>query len=167
MTETSNNYARVLYELSVRREAINETRRILLEVPQIEEALESPVVPFREKERVIDRIFPDEMHNFLKVVCRHQKIDKIEEILDAYDAYCIRQKGALQAVLTYVTPPGKEQQEKIEEFLKNKFQVSEVLLETREDKSLLGGFVLWAEGHEYDWSLQGRYKKLRQKLTRR
>lgn len=167
MTETSNNYARVLYELSVRQEAVDETRQILLEVPQIEGALQSPVVPFQEKERVIDRIFPDEMRNFLKVVCRHQKIDSIGEILDAYDAYCIHQKGALRAVLTYVTPPAQEQMEKMKEFLKKKFHVSEVLLESKEDKSLLGGFVLWAEGHEYDWSLQGRYKKLRQKLTRR
>lgn len=167
MTETSNNYARVLYELSVRPDEVNETRQIFSKVPQIEEALQSPVVPFEEKERVIDRIFPDGMRNFLKVVCRHQKIGRIEEILDAYDVYCMKQKDALRAVLRYVTPPTGEQQEKIKAFLKKSFHVSEVLLESIEDKSLLGGFVLWAEGHEYDWSLQGRYRKLRQKLTRR
>lgn len=167
MTETTNNYARVLYELSVRQESVNETRQIFLEVPQVACALQSPVVPFSEKERVIDRIFPDELRNFLKVVCKHQKMDSMKEILDAYDAYCIRQKGALKAVLKYVTPPMEEQQEKVKDFLKNRFHVSEIELELVEDKSLIGGFVLWAEGHEYDWSLQGRYKKLRQKLTRR
>ncbi len=36
-----------------------------------------------------------------------------------------------------------------------------------EDKILVGGFILSAGDREYDWSLIGRYKKLKQKLTRR
>jgi len=42
-----------------------------------------------------------------------------------------------------------------------------VELTLTEDKSLVGGFVLRAGDREYDWSLIGRYKKLKQKLTRR
>ena len=68
MTETASNYARVLYELSVRREAIDETRRIFSETPQVGRALLSPVVPRLEKERAIDRIFPLEMRNFFKSI---------------------------------------------------------------------------------------------------
>lgn len=167
MTETANNYARALYELQVSRESIDETRKIFADVPEVDGVLQNPSVPLREKERAIDRIFPADMRNFLKVLCRHQRTGSIRDIFNAYDAYCLRRENGLMAVLRYVTPPAKEQEEKLVEFLKDKFHVKHVTLEHVEDRTLLGGFVLQAEGHEYDYSLLGRYKKLRQRLIRR
>ena len=40
-------------------------------------------------------------------------------------------------------------------------------IEMIEDKSLIGGFILQADGREFDWSMRGRYRMLQQKLTRR
>ena len=71
MTQTSINYGIVLYELSVPGEAVEASRRILEEVKELSKVLESPVVPFEEKEKVISRIFPEEMKNFLCVVCKY------------------------------------------------------------------------------------------------
>ena len=167
MTETSINYARALYELSVPEEAVLETEKIFQGTPQLRDVLGNPLVSLKEKEHVIDRIFPQEMRNFLKVTCKYQKINSIEEILKAYDAYSRQQNGILEAVLTYVTEPEEAQRQKIEEFLCREFGVKEVKLTLREDKSLIGGFILSARDREYDWSLRGRYMKLRQKLTRR
>ena len=72
MTETANNYARVLYELPIRRESIEEAKQILA-VPQVGRALESPVVPWIQKQQVIGRLFPEDIQNFLKVVCGIRK----------------------------------------------------------------------------------------------
>ena len=54
-----------------------------------------------------------------------------------------------------------------EDFLRREFGAKEVILTLREDKSLIGGFILSAGDKEFDWSLRGRYNNLRQKLTRR
>ena len=67
MTETSINYAKALYELSVPEEAVLETEKIFRSTPQLKGALENPLVSLKEKEHVIDRVFPQEMKNFLKV----------------------------------------------------------------------------------------------------
>ena len=160
MTETSINYAKALYELSVPEEAVSETEKIFRGTPQLKGALENPLVSLKEKEHVIDRVFPQEMRNFLKVTCKYQKIGSIYEILEAYGDYSRKQKGVLKAVLTYVTKPEEAQKEKMEDFLRREFGA-------REDKSLIGGFILSAGDKEYDWSLRGRYNNLRQKLTRR
>ena len=149
MTETSINYAKALYGLSVPGEAICETGKIFKNTPEIGKMLENPLVSLKEKEQVIERIFPQEMKSFLKVTCKYQKIDRIGEILEAYDAYSREQKGILKAELLYVTRPTEAQEDKLK------------------DQSLVGGFVLRAGDREYDWSLIGRYKKLKQKLTRR
>ena len=167
MTETSINYAKALYELSVPEEAVLETEKIFEGTPQLKGVLENPLVSLKEKEHVIDRVFPQEMKNFLKITCKYQKISSIEEILEAYGDYSRKQKGILKAVLTYVTKPEEAQKEKMEDFLRREFGAKEVILTLKEDKSLIGGFILSAGDKENDWSLRGRYMKLRQKLTRR
>lgn len=47
------------------------------------------------------------------------------------------------------------------------FQAESAEIEMIEDKSLIGGFILQADGREFDWSMRGRYRMLQQKLTRR
>lgn len=167
MTETTNNYAEVLYELGISEEAVRDTKEIFKSVPKVKELLENPVVAFSQKERVISRIFPGEIQNFLKVVCRHHKIDKIEEIIEVYKSYSLKKKNILKAVLYYVTEPGEEQKAGIRKFLAGEFSADEVQLILIEKKDLIGGFVLQAGGREFDWSLLGRYRNLKQKLTRR
>ena len=64
---SAKQYAHVLYELGISKEAVGETERLFEEVPVLEETFASPVVPMREKLSSIDRIFPEEIKNFLKV----------------------------------------------------------------------------------------------------
>ena len=52
MTETSINYAKALYGLSVPGEAICETGRIFKNTPEIGKMLENPLVSLKEKEQV-------------------------------------------------------------------------------------------------------------------
>lgn len=58
---------------------------------------------------VVDRVFPKEIRNFLKVACRYQRMNLIEDIFTAYDRYCDEQNQVLNAVLTCIQPPTEEQ----------------------------------------------------------
>ena len=167
MTVTAVNYAKVLKELSVSEKSIQDTREIFREVRELTESLENPLVPFESKSRVIDRVIPEDMKNFVKVVCKHHETGLLEEIFEDYDELCRKQAGIMKAVMWYVNLPKPEQLEGIKAFLCREFQVQEAEIEMKEDKSLIGGFILQAGGREYDWSLRGRYRKLEQKLTRR
>ena len=136
---SAKQYAHVLYELGISKEAVGETEKLFEEVPVLEETFASPVVPMREKLSSIDKIFPEEIKNFLKVVCRNQRMSEISQILFAYDRYCKMQEGIQMATLTCVEAP--------------------------DEKALLGGFILKTGDDEYDWSLKGRLSRLEQKLT--
>ena len=94
---SAKQYAHVLYELGISKEAVGETERLFEEVPVLEETFASPVVPMREKLSSIDKIFPEEIKNFLKVVCRNQRMSEISQILFAYDRYCKMQEGIQMA----------------------------------------------------------------------
>lgn len=167
MTVTAVNYAKTLYDLSVSRKVIQNTKEIFREVPELAQSLKNPLVPFEIKEKVIDRVIPEKMKSFIKVVCKHHRIDLIEEIFEDYEELCRQHEKTIHAVMRYVTAPKDAQLDGIRAFLCREFGAQKAEIEMIEDKSLIGGFVLLAGGSEYDWSLRGRYRKLEQKLTRR
>ncbi|MCR5650817.1 MAG: F0F1 ATP synthase subunit alpha [Lachnospiraceae bacterium] len=76
-------------------------------------------------------------------------------------------KDHIEATLQYVTKPDENRLKGIEEFIKNKYGVSDVVLELKENKSLKGGFILRVENEEYDWSNRGRLRQLRTLLENR
>ncbi len=158
-------YVQVLYELNVPKEAIQKAREIFEEVPQLHDVFVNPTIPAQKKERVIDKVFPQEMRNFLKVACKYERMDLIPEIFAAYDRYCDEQDRILSAVLTCVELPSDEQLKNMEAFLCKKYEASKARIEIQTDSTLLSGFVLRTGSDEYDWSLKGRLDRLGQKLT--
>lgn len=164
MTQTSINYARALYELSVTPESIKDAKRVLEETPQLLQILESPVVPLLQKEKAVGRIFEKKLADFICVLCKYRHAELLFEIFQAYQEYYNEQNHILNAVLYYVTPPAKEQLEEIKKFLEQKYGAEDTALELKEDKSLVGGFILRVEDQEFDYSLKGRINALQQKL---
>lgn len=164
MTQTAKNYAKALYELNVDAESIKKTEAILKEVKEVGESLINPVISFRAKEKIINRVFPKETANFLKVVCKNQKADILKDIFQAYHEIARKANHILKARLLYVTAPTEEQQEKMKAFLCRTYHVNGAELSLKEDKSLIGGFILQAENREFDWSLRGRFQSLSQVL---
>lgn len=164
MTQTAINYGKVLYQLGASKESVLETQRLLEEVPELLEVLENPIISFSQKQRVINRIFSKEIQNFLCVVCKYKHAQLLEEIFQAYQQYYNEQKNILSATLYYVTPPKAEQLEGIKNFLKKQYHTQAVDLELKEDKSLVGGFIIRTKDQEYDNSLKGSIHALQQKL---
>lgn len=158
-------YARVLYELNIPKEDIQKAKEISEEVPQLHDIFVNPTIELDQKLHIIDQVFPDKMRNFLKVACRYQRMDLLMDIFTAYDRYCDEQNQVLSAVLTCVEPPSEGQIGEMKAFLCRKYDAKQARIEVCEDKGLMGGFVLYAQGDEYDWSLKGRLTRLEQKLT--
>lgn len=161
----STRYAKVLYELNISKEAIQKARDIFTEVPQLHDVFVNPTIRLDQKQKVIDQVFPEEIRNFLKVACRYQRMDLIDDIFAAYDRYCDEQEHILNAVLTCVEPPSEVQLKEMKAFLCKRYHAAKANVEIRKDQTLLGGFVLHAGSDEYDWSLKGRLNRLEQKLT--
>ena len=164
MTQTSINYGKVLYQLAVPAEAVEASRKLLEEVKEVAPVLESPVISLEKKERVISRIFPAEMKNFLCVVCRYAHAALLPEIFQAYEDYYNEQKNILAADLYCVTEPSQEQLEGIRKFLIRKYNTSDARIRIKKDESLVGGFLLRTRYQELDYSLKGRINALEQKL---
>lgn len=167
MTEISISYGVVLYELGISDEAIERTGEILKSVPEVRQALTSPAIGRESKHRIIERVFPGEIHNFLKVMCGYNHIGKAEEAFAAYRDYRDKRQGILRATLYYVTKPGEDQETRIRAFLCERYGCKEVALEMTEAPQLLGGFIIKVGNREFDWSIRGRMQQLKRKMIRR
>lgn len=158
-------YAQVLFDMELPKEVIGEAQHTVSESPELVSVLESPIVTKEQKHKIIDRIFDGQIKTFVKVVTDYGKAGILEEIFDAYRQYENEMAGIVTARLAYVVLPTEEQKKGMEEFICREFNAKGVIWEMEERPELIGGFLLHVNGREYDYSMQGRLKRLEQKLT--
>jgi len=165
MTQRAINYAKALYDLNISEEVVQNTRDIILESNELFDALSNPSIKNKEKHAVIDSIFEKEIRNFLKILCDNNCVELILKIFDVYEDIVLENKNIIKATLTYVTKVDDEQIENIKEFIRNKYDKAGVLLELKEDASLIGGFILTVGDIEYDKSIKGTLSSLHKVLV--
>lgn len=167
MTQISINYARVLYELSIPKQDVDYSKELFDATEKLYESLVSPVVSFQEKAAVIDRLFPETMRSFFKVLCRNGSVPYIHEIFEAYKQYTYEQENVLDAKLFYVQMPEENQIIRLKEYLMKRFHKKGIEFEYIHAPELIAGFVIEAAGVRIDESIQGRLKRMQQKLVKR
>lgn len=76
--------------------------------------------------------------------------------------------GTLKAKLKFVMPPTTAQADRFKDFIASKYDVKKdnIEFELIRDQDLLGGFILYVGEDEYDWSLRGRAKAIKQEADR-
>lgn len=167
MTQTVIDYAKEMKRLSVSLEDVRQTTELLEALPQLQAQLENPAEELDKKIRLIRMIFPVKIRDSLEILCAHEDFGLFPQITAAFREEMHRTENVpvMTAELLYVEQPSKEQLAKIEEFLKEKFHADEVDITLREDKKLLGGFVIRVGNEEFDWSMSGRLKKMKTDLA--
>lgn len=165
MKRISMTYGQVLFELGMKKESLQKAQDMLHENKELLRALENPMITKKEKENVVDKLFSDDLKSFLKIVCDNDDIDCFDEAVEYYDELKRKTDKIIKAEFDYVTMPKDEQLERIKQYLMKQYQADEVDLTLKEDKDLIGGFILKVGDHVYDNSLSDKMRKLQQKLT--
>ena len=164
VTKASQDYAKILHELCIPKDILQQTADIIAVVPQIKDDLSNPSITLEKKHNVIEKVFPIEIRDFLKVLCDDGDFAHFNEILEAFEKDEPRKNGEELVTLSYVTPPSEEQMSGIRTFLQKELNTDQIEIVAKEDSSLVGGFVLRAGTKEYDWSTKGRLQQLEEKL---
>ena len=164
MTQAVEKYANMLRELKIPADVIDQTLDIFRTVPVLLEQFRNPAADLAGKHRVIDKIFPTEIRDMMKLMCDNQDMELFSEVCKAYKEMGWKKSGKERAILKYVTEPTAGQLEGIREFVKKESGSEEVELSCEKDESLGGGFVLSIGNKEYDWSTEGRIRQLTDKI---
>ena len=166
MNRVSDAYAKALFETGVPSGDIERADEIFSACPELQEALSSPVIPFKEKERVIEKLFPESLTGFFKVLCRNGRASETREIFRSYRSLNRRAMGCIKATLEYVTPLTEEQKERFTEYIKRKTGYEKVELSLVYNPKIMGGFILRAGDFRYDRSTAKAVSDMKRSLIR-
>lgn len=168
MTQAAMNYAQDLRNTEISKELLQQVKDILEAVPQVRVDFEDPAVEVSKKHLVIERIFPKEIRNFLKILCDNNDFSLFDEVCVAWAELGQTTEVTQQrAELLYVTAPNEEQLAGIRRFLAKEFHNEEIEIDLKEDVSLKSGFILRVGTKEYDWSEQGRINQLKAAVSKK
>ena len=166
MTQKAISYAQPLRKTDVSGEILQDVIDILDTVPQIQEEFENPMVGIERKHLIIDKVFPGEIRNFLKILCDNNEFELFKDIVEEWEKIGQTTEHSVnKAQLIYVTAPSQQQLTGIRKFLAKEFHNENMQLETKQDASLKSGFILRVGTKEYDWSEQGRIEQLKEQMA--
>ena len=159
MTVVADNYAKVLIDMNIAEEDI-ETMRALLMNDEVFAALENPLISAQNKRSVIDKLFPEAVCSFLKVMSDNGDIILVDDMFQAYEQLVLDRKNVVRATFTYVTKPDDAQVEKLKKLICRQYGKEDVELTLKEDPSLVGGFILSVGDSVVDKSLKTAILKM-------
>lgn len=167
MTQAVVDYATSLYKAGTSKESLQQVKGILEAVPQVRIEFEDPTVTIEKKHLVIDRVFPKEVRDFLKILCDNGDFNLFDSVCSALvELEKTPEQTESQAQLIYVTPPTEEQLYGIRRFLGKETGDPDIELVMTEDASLKSGFILRVGAKEYDWSESGRIAQLESTISK-
>ncbi|MCR5736693.1 MAG: F0F1 ATP synthase subunit alpha [Eubacterium sp.] len=167
MTQAIKKYAIDLKNTGISKEMLQQVKEILEAVPQIQADFENPTVEIAKKHLVIERVFPTEVRNFIKILCDNNEFQLFDQIYDEFSNLGKDpEKKNDYAELIYVNEPTEEQLSGIKDFIQKEFHNEDIQLELKKDPSIKSGFILRVGTKEYDWSEQGRIDQLKQKIAK-
>lgn len=167
MNQTVMDYASNLQKTGISKDILQQVKGILEAVPQIGSDFENPTIPIEKKHLVIERVFPKEVRDFLKILCDNGDFKLYSDIYSAFmDLEKTPELKVEQAQLIYVTPPTTEQMDGIRKFLTKEFGIPDIAIECEEDRSIKSGFILRVGTKEYDWSERGRIEQLEKSISK-
>lgn len=140
---------------------------------RLKEFFASPAIPKPPKERALEALaakagLDDFGRRFLRVILRHGRLTRLDEIVaalrDAYD----RSRGLREAHVTVAAPIGADEERKIAEALGRSFGGS-VSVNVTVDGKILGGFIARVGSRIIDASVAsaiGRFQEKRKETAR-
>lgn len=172
MTQREVNNAKVLYRLAVPRSEVERAHDIFTKTPVLLKMLDNPVVREQDKEAVLGKLaarerLPKLLENFMKMMCRIGEIAHITDIFDCYYDYWDEKHGILRAEITYANEAERESEAAIRAQIGQSYPGSEIVIEDKIDDALLGGYIIRINNEEYDYSYEGKLRRLERKLTGR
>ena len=84
MTQAVEKYANMLRELKIPADVVDQVLDIFQTVPVLLEQFKNPTADLAGKHRVVDKIFPTEIRDLIKIMCDNQEIELFSEVCKAY-----------------------------------------------------------------------------------
>jgi len=136
--------------------------KLFLITPLVEKTLQHQVL-----ENILEKLgLSDVIKRFINILFDKKRLLFLDDICNFYDLLVDEYKGVCRAELISAVPLAEEDLEKIKERLKAVTGKKEVVLEVKEDPSLIGGIIAKIGDVIYDGSIRTQLNILKENLKR-
>ena len=159
-------YANAFVEMSSGKDVISDLVCIktALESKELKQALCNPLIAVENKKKMVKSVFQGKIDNksvnFLLVLCDRGRIDCLEAVSSLALEMAYKRAAIGVAYVTSACEMSESQQEALIGKLKSMTKTKEIRLETKVDKTLVGGFTVQVGSRIIDTSISGQLKKL-------
>lgn len=108
----------------------------------------------------------DVLKNFFELLKKNNVLSKLDAILKEFSDIWNKNKGVVEATVTTAKELDRVNKKSIIEYIKKVTKASDVVLEEKVDKNVLGGVVLKYGDKIVDNSLKGRVESLGRSLEK-
>ncbi len=161
------NTASALLEADIAHDDIREMTDIWNNSEELRSSMLSSAVTDEEKERIADRAFSPAGASCIKMLLHKGALNELPAVVREYEKLKLKQQGTVVCQLYCVQKPSEELTAQFREVIRKKLGCNEVVLDIRIDPSLIGGYVLNADGKTYDKSVKNALKGLQKDLAKR
>jgi F-type H+-transporting ATPase subunit delta len=151
----SSRYAKSLLGLAIEKNVLEQVfddvsyfNSVLKQVSEFRAILKNPEINTDKKQKIFDSLFGNFnpiTKSFLTIVLRKRREEFLPDFANSFISLYYQIKKITTAKLITAVEPDETTIKRIKELMKSKSGIENVLLETKIDNSLIGGFVL-----EYD-----------------
>lgn len=169
-TRVAYRYAKSLLDLSLEKGQLEQVREDMLLIydtikgnHELSLMLKSPIIKTDKKQEILKAIFGGKIgvisSEFIEIITRKRREMELEGISEAFLSQYKKHKQILSAVITTASGLDKSLRAKVLEIVKGSTN-SEIVLEEKINKDLIGGFILRVGDQQVDASILRQIKNL-------
>jgi F-type H+-transporting ATPase subunit delta len=175
LSRVSIRYARALFSLAQEGKKLDTVaddldgiKSLLVNSSDFSSFVDNPLLSSSKQSEVVNELFSGKVDkltsDFLELICRKKRLNQLVEIILAFDSLLLDQRNQVHAEVTSASVLDDQQMDDIRSNLEAMTQKS-VILNTKKDKGLIGGFKVLIDGVIIDSSVKYQLAKLKEKLV--
>ena len=169
MNQIAQTYAEALFSLALEEKKLSSLQEegkqlsdIINDNPDFLLLLNSRFMSAEERKEVAIKIlkgFDDDIVNLIKVIVDNNRVDYVQEILQAFNSLCNEYRGVKEGLIYSAFPLDKQTINTIKEKI-SQVEHMDVELIAKVDPSLIGGVKVVINSHVYDGSIKNQLEKM-------
>ncbi len=171
----ARRYARALADVALEErradellEELRAVQRLLIDYPELLDALTNPALPFARKRIILEAIAPripvsQTTRNFLLILIKAARLVQFDQVLEAYQTALDESRGVVRGTVSSAGPLDQLTQARLESVLGDRTGKL-VRLSYVEDSSLIGGVKVQLGSTIFDGSIRAQLQQIKEQL---
>lgn len=175
--QVASRYAKSLIDLAQERNSVEKIKsdietfvEVVRKNSELQAVLRNPIIGPDKKFAILNQLFGANIDpmilSFFRIVVKKGRSEVLyatgKELLNEYN----RRKAIYKATVTSAVPLSAENIQEVEKIVREATK-GEVILETRVDPNIIGGFILKVGDKQFDTSISSSLNKLKKEFSQR